>query len=121
MNVGRNGRSWFEERSETRDRLRVRGISDEVARLGRVGFVIVQLDALTAFVPLGVSKTLGAHGSAGEPAALDLGERGVIPRCGRVGEEGAEGTALEGVRWGFKVAKIDEGGIQIEEFDEARG
>lgn len=78
------------------------GTASEILEFVRVFFVIVEFEAVRAFVPFGVAPALGAYAAAHDLSgkavvggAEDLGDSGVIPFLRGIVEQRTKCAAIE--------------------------
>ncbi len=98
----------------------VLGVVREVLELVGVGLHVEEHGAAFALVEFGVAPAVGADGGAGESFAVLApdAEGGVVPLAGGVFQEWDEGAALL-VGRGREAGEFDEGGVDVECFDDA--
>ncbi len=93
----------------------------EVGVFVRIAVMIVQLDAVFAFIPFGAAPARGADRATPEfsiGTAARLGESTVVNARRRILQQRAQARALQMFRRG-NAAEIAERGIDIQQFEEA--
>src|SRR5258706_1910437 len=107
-----SGPVFLEQSFEFGDGGGMAGIVDQVFVFLRIGLIVVELSALVAVVPFGVTVASGAYTVAGELAAPDLRESGPVPFRRRIIEERPETDAGKIFRR-REAAQISEGRIKV--------